>query len=110
MRAFEMMVPPRQRSGARLVKAGKEAVYWQAHDGLQVHMARAEAPLPHLRMQPAMRGATPVADEASAPEGAQAFLVKSPRVTDAQGSRDVPVGAAGLLMALWMRLLADPAR
>jgi hypothetical protein len=49
------------------------------------------------------------ADEASAPEGALAFLVAAPRVAEAGGARDVQLRAAGLLMALWMRLFADTA-
>ncbi len=109
MRQFDMMVPPRQRSDARLVKAGREAVYWQAQDGLQVHLARAERAAVQVPGRVAARRVDLPVDEASAPEGALAFLVQAPRVVTAPGGRDPRVGAAGLLMALWMRMFADTA-
>lgn len=109
MRQIDMMEPPRHRHEARLVRAGREGVYWQADDGLQVRLASAE----RAAVKAAGRAGRGVAwehDEASAPEGALAFLVAAPRVAEGGAGRaDSRVRAAGLLMALWMRLFADTA-
>ncbi len=108
MRQFEMLEPPRRCAGAQLVKTARDDVYWQARDGLRVQLATgddaAAARIAARRGARALAGA----DEASAPEGALAFLVRAPRVADASRARQ-GVGAAGLLMALWFRLFADTA-
>jgi hypothetical protein len=109
MRQIDMMEPPRHRDEARLVRAGREGVYWQADDGLRVRLASAERAADRARRH-AGRGVAWEHDEASAPEGALAFLVAAPRVAEgAAGRVDAGVRAAGLLMALWMRLFADTA-
>jgi hypothetical protein len=109
MRQIDMMEPPRHRDEARLVRAGREGVYWQADDGLRVHLASAERADGRALKRPG-RSVGWEHDEASAPEGALAFLVAAPRVAEgATGRPDAGVRAAGLLMALWMRLFADTA-
>jgi hypothetical protein len=109
MRQIDMMEPPRHRDEARLVRAGREGVYWQAHDGLRVHLASAEREGDRVPKRSG-RSVGWEHDEASAPEGALAFLVAAPRAAEVVGGRaDTGVRAAGLLMALWMRLFADTA-
>lgn len=109
MRQFEMMEAPRHRDEARLLRVGREGVYLQAEDGLRVHLAGAERAVERLLGHRRAQHVELAADEASAPEGALAFLVAAPRVAEAGGARDVQLRAAGLLMALWMRLFADTA-
>ena len=108
MRQIDMMEPPRHRDEARLVRAGREGVYWQADDGLRVRLASAERGGDRARRHG--RSVACDHDEASAPEGALAFLVAAPRVAEGVAGRaEARVRAAGLLMALWMRLFADTA-
>ncbi|MBS0322066.1 MAG: hypothetical protein JSR18_16100 [Proteobacteria bacterium] len=90
------------------MRAAREGVYWQARDGLRVQLAAGDhAAAGHAAVQRGVR-ALAGGDEASAPEGALAFLVRAPRVAEATRGRQ-GVGAAGLLMALWFRLFADTA-
>jgi hypothetical protein len=109
MKQIDMMEPPRHRDEARLVRGGREGVYWQADDGLRVRLACAERTSDRA-LKRAARNVGWEHDEASAPEGALAFLVAAPRVAEGPAGRgDAGVRAAGLLMALWMRLFADTA-
>ncbi len=42
-RHLEELAPPRARDDLALVRAGREGTYWQAADGLIVHLAAREA-------------------------------------------------------------------
>jgi hypothetical protein len=94
------MQPPRRRDDATLVRGVERGMYWQARDGMVVHVAAREERRRHVPPEPRLL-------EACAPEGgvvhAAARVAPHPRAEPAR------VGAAGLAMALWMRLFADSA-
>ena len=94
------MQPPRRRDDAMFVRGVDRGMYWQARDGMVVHVAAREERRRHVPPEPRLL-------EACAAEGgvvhAVARAAPHPR---AEPSR---VGAAGLAMALWMRLFADSA-
>jgi hypothetical protein len=92
--------PPRARPHAALMRHAREGIYWEGHDGLVVRVAAREERRRHPR--PAL-----VRVEDCAPEGGvvhAAARIARPQCEPAR------VGAAGLAMALWMRLFAGVVR
>ncbi len=101
MRAMKMMQPPHRRADARLVRGAAEGLYWQAGDGMVVRVAAREDPARHAPIDAWQL-------EACAPEGGVVYsdALDATRVAQPDARK---VGAAGLAMALWMRLFADTA-
>jgi hypothetical protein len=103
MRQQQSMHPPHRRDDAMLVRRGETGMYWQARDGMVVHVAAREDLPRHVPPEPGEL-------EACAAEGGVVYEALHDRSRDpaAAAHRDAPrVGAAGLAMALWMRLFAD---
>lgn len=99
MRQHEMMHPPHRHDDALLVRRGGRGMYWQARDGTVVQVAAREDVPRYVAPEPRTL-------EACAPEGGVVYAV--PREAAGTAPRDTrKVGAAGLAMALWMRLFAD---
>ncbi|HEV8502523.1 MAG TPA: hypothetical protein VGR63_13160 [Casimicrobiaceae bacterium] len=94
------MQPPRRRDDAMLVRGVERGMYWQAPDGMVVHVAAREERRRYLPPEPRQL-------EACAPEGG--IVHAAARVTPHPRAEPSRVGAAGLAMALWMRLFADSA-
>jgi len=94
------MQPPHRRDDASLVGGIGQGLYWQAGDGLIVRLAAREERRRQLAADQARL-------EACAPEGG---IIHAPRAArPASRRRRDRIGAAGLAMALWMRLFADSA-
>ena len=103
----DFLQPPRRCADATLQR--DHGLYWQARDGMVVHVAAREDRRRTTRLEPRLF-------EACAPEGG---IVHAPRralarprdVREPEPRRDerAPVGAAGLAMALWLRLFANSA-
>ncbi|MEP7062050.1 MAG: hypothetical protein ABI881_06610 [Betaproteobacteria bacterium] len=91
------MNPPHRHDDAMLVRRGTRGMYWQARDGMVVQVAAREDLPRYVTVEPRKL-------EACAPEGGVVYTARA----DAAPARDASsVGAAGLAMALWMRLFAD---
>jgi hypothetical protein len=99
MRRHQMQ-PPRRRDDAMLVRGVERGMYWQAPDGMVVHVAAREERRRYVPPEPRQL-------EACAPEGG--IVHAAARVTPHPRAEPSRVGAAGLAMALWMRLFADSA-
>jgi hypothetical protein len=103
----EHLEPPRRCADATLVRG--RGLYWQGRDGMVVHLAAREDRRRATRIEPRLF-------EACAPEGG---VVHAPRPAPARRRderapepwRDERprIGAAGLAMALWLRLFANSA-
>lgn len=101
MRTTKLMQPPHRHADARLVRGATQGHYWQAGDGMVVRVAAREDLPRHVPVD-----AWQV--EACAPEGG--IVYSDVREAAKVGQPDArKVGAAGLAMALWMRLFADTA-
>lgn len=96
MTQHRMMEPPRRRDDAMLVRQGDRGTYWQAPDGMVVRVAAREDHPRYVPLQPREL-------EGCAPEGGVVYAA----VREAAPAEAPRVGAAGLAMALWMRLFAD---
>jgi hypothetical protein len=98
MKQHLMMHTPYRRDDAQLVRRSGAGTYWQARDGMVVRVAAGEEPRRHVPVEPHQL-------EACAPEGGVVYAAQDVAQT---APRELPrVGAAGLAMALWMRLFAD---
>ena len=92
--------PPRRRDDAQLVRGIRQGMYWQARDGMVVHVAAREDRRRDRRPEARVF-------EACAPEGGVVHAAaRAPGQRRDERSR---VGAAGLAMALWLRLFANSA-
>ena len=101
MRTMKVMQPPHRRADARLVRGAAQGLYWQAGDGMVVRVAAREDAARHVPIDAWQL-------EACAPEGG--IVYSDVRDTAKAAQPDArKVGAAGLAMALWMRLFADTA-
>lgn len=80
--------PPHGRDDAALVRGGREGMYWQAGDGMVVHVAAPER-VKFVRDEPQPPPAEP----------ARQLQREAPGV----------VGPAGLAIALWMRMFVRTA-
>jgi hypothetical protein len=94
------MYPPHRHDDARLVGHGARGMYWQARDGMVVRLAAREDAPRYVPVEARVL-------EACAPEGGVVYAAHGHALpANGEPSR---VGAAGLAMALWMRLFADTA-
>jgi hypothetical protein len=99
MRQLKWMNPPHRHADAMLVRRGARGMYWQARDGIVVRVAAREDPPRYVTVEPREL-------ETCAPEGGVVYTARAD--TTPTPDRDATsVGAAGLAMALWMRLFAD---
>jgi hypothetical protein len=101
MRQQMMMKTPHRHDDASLVRHGGQGMYWQARDGMVVRLAAPEVRVHDVPLEQR-------ALEACAPEGGVVYAAaRGPAQAVTRGQPRV--GAAGLAMALWMRLFADTA-
>jgi hypothetical protein len=94
----DFLEAPRRCADATLVR--DRGLYWRGRDGMIVHVAAREERRRATRVEPRLF-------EACAPEGG---VVHAPRRAPAQRRDErAPIGAAGLAMALWLKLFANSA-
>lgn len=103
----DFLQPPRRCADATLVR--DRGLYWQARDGMVVHVAAREDRRRATRIEPRLFDAcAPEGGVVHAPRRAIA-RPRDDRATEPRHDERPSIGAAGLAMALWLRLFANSA-